>query len=186
MAHTVARTVWRSVVVLAVLVVMTGCPDRAQPPAADAGVPDAGLAQVEPPKLELVVRYQSTDGGMVPIPFEPAGRPFIEPTQQLQVGANLGLRNYRIRLFDEADRAVISDDDVQDTPNLLDYRLQLPNPLRTGHRYTLVVDAETGESFTDSAGRPQPDQRLEFQIAGEKEKSKPAPPAKGGKSKKRR
>ncbi len=179
------RTVWRSVVVLAVLVVMAGCPERAQSPAAaDAGTPDAGLAQREPPKLELVVRYESGDGGMVPIPFEPGGRPFIEPTQRLEVAANQALENYRVRLFDEADRAVISDDEVRDSPTL-DYRIQLPNPLRTGFRYALVVDAETGEAFTDSAGRPQPDQRLEFQISGEKEK--PAPPAKGGaKSKKRK
>ncbi len=176
------RTVWRAVAVLAVLVVMTGCPGEKTPPAPDAGVPDAGVAQVAPPKLELVVRYESTDGGMVPIPFEPGGRPFIEPTRKLEVGANLALKNYRVRLFDEADRAVISDDEVRDAPNL-DYRIQLPSPLRTGFRYALVVDAETGDAFTDSAGRPQPDQRLEFQIAGEKEK--PAPPAKGGKSKKR-
>lgn len=160
----------------AALGILTGCPERPKTSAPDAGA-DAGVAQAPLPDLKFAVRYEAPDAGMLAIPFEPGSRPVIDPTQKLEVSANLGLKNYRIRLFDEADRAVISDDEALDTPTL-DYRIQLPAPLKTGRKYTLLVDAQTGDTFTDSAGRPHPDQRIELQISGEKEKDKPATAAK--------
>ncbi|HZN91626.1 MAG TPA: hypothetical protein VFB81_02950, partial [Myxococcales bacterium] len=53
------------------------------------------------------------------------------------------------------------------------YRIQLPTPLKAGHRYALVLDAQTGSAIADSAGRLYPDQRLEFTIAGAREPDSP-------------
>ncbi len=110
------------------------------------------------------------------IPLADEERPLIEPTSVVELRSSLGLRNYRIRLFDEIDRAMVSDDSAEESPDGVTYRISLPTPLKTGHKYTLVVDAQTGTAFTDSLGREIDDLRLEFQVAGEKEK--PAPPKK--------
>ena len=181
------RMAWRLAVAVAVLFLVAGCPKPPPPPPApDAGPADAGVAAT--PDLHVEVRYEAPDGGgMVPIPFVPGGpRPVIDPTQRIEISGNLGLKNYRVRLFDEADRALVSDDEVLGTPAELDYRIQLPSPLRTGRKYVLAVDAETGASMTDSAGRSQPDQRLEFLTSGEKEKPAAAAGKPAGKAKKHR
>jgi len=140
---------------------------------ADAGV-DAGAADAAPPPLKLEVRYQAPDAGLALIDFVPGGdRPSIEPTSQLEVSTNIGLQNYRVRLFDEIDRAMTSDDQMEEPGDKMRYRIQLPTPLKAGHRYALVLDAQTGSAIADSAGRLYPDQRLEFTIAGAREPDSP-------------
>lgn len=161
---------------------LAGCPE-VSPAAGDAGAtPDGGVlapdaAAEAPPPLRLEVRYQAPDAGLVPIDFSAGGdaRPTIEPTSQLEVSTNIGLQNYRVRLFDEVDRAMVSDDLVEEPGDRLLYRIQLPAPLKAGHRYALVVDAQTGSAIADSAGRLYPDQRLELQVAGAREPDPPAP-----------
>jgi len=172
--------VWRLAFAVAVLFVCAGCPKKPEPAAPDAGPVDAGPPP--PPALHFDIRYGSADGGLLAIDFDGGSRPLIEPTQQISVSANLGLKNYRVRLFDEADRAVLSDDEARDGPTL-DYWIQLPGPLKTGYRYTLVIDAETGDAMQDSVGRNPPDQRLQFQVEGEKQRPAPTskPPARPGK-----
>ncbi len=123
---------------------------------------------------------------MEPIALTVDEQPTIESTSVLELRSSIGLRNYRIRLFDEADRAMVSDDSAEETPNGVIYRISLPTPLRSGHKYTLVLDAQTGSSFTDTLGRELQDLRLEFQIAGEKEKEAPAPPPKNKKNGKKK
>jgi hypothetical protein len=111
---------------------------------------------------------------MALIDFAPGGaRPSIESTSQLELSTNIGLQNYRVRLFDEVDRAMTSDDQMEEPGDRMRYRIQLPGPLRSGHRYALVVDAQTGSAIADSAGRLYPDQRLEFSIAGAREPDVP-------------
>jgi hypothetical protein len=111
---------------------------------------------------------------MALIDFAPGGaRPAIEATSQLELSTNIGLQNYRIRLFDEVERAMTSDDQMEEPGDRMRYRIQLPAPLRSGHRYALVVDAQTGSAIADSTGRLYPDQRLEFSIAGEREPDTP-------------
>ena len=109
-------------------------------------------------------------------------RTLIPQVQSLQLVGNLPLENPRVRVFDEADRAMVS----EDTAELLDggfrYRIQFPEPLKTGYRYALVVDAETGAQLRDAWGREHPDFRRDFQVEGEKQK--PPPPER--KSKRRR
>lgn len=110
--------------------------------------------------------------------LQPSDRTLIEPTQQLELSSNLPLRNYRIRIFDEADRAVVSDDAAENTSHGMRYQVLLREPLLAGHRYAVVIESETGPSFVDGDGAPQPDQRLELQVMGEREKARavPAPP----------
>jgi hypothetical protein len=91
------------------------------------------------------------------------------------VRSNLALRNYRIRLFDEVDRAMVSDDAAEESADGLLYRISLPAPLKTGNKYTLVIDAQTGTSMTDAQGRELEDVRVPFQVAGEEEKPPPPP-----------
>ncbi len=133
---------------------------------------------VEPGPVSFTLQYALPDAGLEAIPLvgEEEGRPLIDPTSTLELRSTLALRNYRIRLFDEAERAMVSDDTVEESPSGLLYRISLPTPLKTGHKYTLVIDAQTGTSMTDSQGHELPDKRIAFQVAGEKEK--PPPPAK--------
>jgi hypothetical protein len=177
-------------VALCASLILAGCPDK-QPPtvAVDGGVTEAPKdASTTPPPASFTIRYQLGDGGSELIPIAGEGsvdeRPTIEPTSVIELRSSMGLRNYRVRLFDEADRAMVSDDSAEESPDGVLYRITVPTPLKTGHKYTLVVDAQTGTAFTDTLGREIQDLRLEFQIAGEKEK--PAPPPKPEKKKKRR
>jgi hypothetical protein len=165
--------------------------DGGQPEAPDAG---AGAADASPPALKLEVRYQTSDAGLALVDFAAAAAAAtIEPTSQLEVSTNIGLQNYRIRLFDEVDRVVVSDDQMEEPGDKVLYRIQLPTPLKPGHKYALVVDAQAGSAIADSAGRLYPDQRLELVVAGAREpdppprrKVKPKPGAKPKVTRRRR
>ncbi|PTL85875.1 hypothetical protein [Vitiosangium sp. GDMCC 1.1324] len=179
-----------SFAICAASLVVAGCP-KPSAPTNDAGVtaetePDTGVVDAGPGPASFTLQYALADAGMESIPLagEEEGRPLIDPTSTLELRSTLGLRNYRVRLFDEAERAMVSDDSADDSPNGLLYRVSLPTPLKTGHKYTLVIDAQTGTSMTDSQGREVPDVRIPFQVSGEKEKPSPPQPAK--KQKKRR
>ncbi|MFP2927671.1 hypothetical protein ACLESO_21240 [Pyxidicoccus sp. 3LG] len=163
--------------------VLTGCPDKPSATTDDAGAAEAVQAPATPPPTKFTLSYQAPDAGLAEISLAPDEKPLIEPTSSLELRSSTGLRNYRVRLFDEAERAMVSDDDVEESDAGVVYRINLPQPLRTGFEYTLVVDAQTGSGFTDTLGRDVEELRATFQIAGEKEK--PAPPPKPGKKKRR-
>lgn len=127
-------------------------------------------------EVEFTLSYALPDAGTAVIPTGLNERPLIEPTQALELSATQPLANYRIRLFDEADRALVSDDEAVATPEGLTYRMALAAPLKTGHRYALVLEPQSGAAIVDPRGKTIPDQRIEFAVAGVKEK--PAPPPK--------
>ncbi|HYO65595.1 MAG TPA: hypothetical protein VEU33_05890 [Archangium sp.] len=160
---------------------VAGCP-KPSAPTGDAGVSadSATVAEADAGLGPASFSLQSVlpDAGLEAIPLvgEEEGRPVIDPTSTLELRGTLALRNYRVRLFDEAERAMVSDDSAEESPSGLLYRISLPTPLKTGHKYTLVIDAQTGTSMTDSQGREVPDMRIPFQVSGEKEK--PQPPTK--------
>jgi hypothetical protein len=161
-------------------ILLTGCPDKQSATSADGGITEApqDAGPAVPPPAAFTIRYQLNDGGMEPIPLAVEERPTIEVTSMLELHSSIGLRNYRIRLFDEIDRAMVSDDSAEETPNGVIYRISLPTPLKSGHKYTLVLDAQTGTAFTDTLGREVEELRFQFQVAGEKEKAAPPPPPK--------
>lgn len=167
-----------SLVIVVVSLAWVGCKDRVS-----REVPDAGSGTAEPAdagpavpeRLELKVQAEIPDAGVIDVPFETGTVPEIPPAEALVVSTNLPLTNYRIRLFDEIDKAMVSDDEPSEMADGLRYRIQLPAPLKTGHGYTLVIDAQTGDAILDAQGRAHPEQRLEFRIAGEKERPPPPP-----------
>ncbi len=144
----------------------THAPDAMLAGQADAGLPAA--------LLTLSLHERLVDGGIEAVELQPHNRTPIDPTRELELSANVPLYNYRIRLFDEADRAMVSDDVAESSDQRLDYRISLHESLKPGHRYTLVLDAQSGSSVSDSQGIAQPDQRLELQVSGEREKVAPA------------
>jgi hypothetical protein len=170
--------------ILAALV-LAGCPRKDSPATADAGLSEAPATDAgTQPLVTFDLQYQAPDAGMAPLAVAPGELPVIEPTSTLELRSTPGLRNYRVRLFDEAERAMVTDDVADDSPERLVYRINLPTALKSGHKYTLVVDAQTGTSMTDAHGREVEELRAEFKIAGEKEK--PPPPAQQNGKKRRR
>jgi hypothetical protein len=169
-------------------ILLTGCPDKQSATSADGGITEApqDAGPAVPLPAAFTIQYQLNDGGMEPIPLAVEEMPTIEATSVIELHSSIGLRNYRIRLFDEIDRAMISDDSAEETPNGVIYRLSLPTPLKSGHKYTLVLDAQTGTAFTDTLGREVEELRFQFQVAGEKEKDAPPPPPNKNDKKKRR
>ncbi|MBU8894751.1 hypothetical protein DRW03_26780 [Corallococcus sp. H22C18031201] len=167
--------------------VLAGCPSKTPAPGLDGGVAasvvDAGIA---PPVAVFSLQYQSPDAGLATIPLALDEKPLVEPTSVLELRSSVPLRNYRVRLFDESDRAVVSDDRATESETGLEYRIGLPEPLKTGFSYTLVVDAQTGSSLTDAQGHDIDDLRAQFQVAGEKEKPKPSPAPAKSKAKKKK
>ena len=168
---------------LTFLMVLLGLSACHGPPARISGADAASAAPIAseaptapaPPDLHISVTAEAPDGGPMPIGFSGESQPEIPPVQALVLESNLRLQNYRVRVFDEADRAMVSDDQAEDADGGVRYRIQFAEPLATGHRYAMVVDAQTGPELLDSLGRSHDDVRLEFRIAGEKEKPRPAP-----------
>lgn len=157
------------------------CSRTGSPVVGDAGAPTAVVDAGSPHReLALSLKALLPDGGFAPVELQPHSRPLIDSTRKLELSTNVALRNHRIRIFDEADRVMISDDQGSDEGT--DYQITFHDPLKPGHRYTLVLDAQTGSSFTDDHGNAQSEQRLEFQVSGEKEKA----PARKATAKKRR
>jgi hypothetical protein len=155
---------------------LSGCPKRSPPEPLDAGVAAQPQGPVIPDELRVSLSAESPEHGTILVAFDEVERPEIPQVQALQVRTNLPLANYRIRLMDEVDRAMVSDDTAKEGPDGVQYEIALSEPLKTGHRYTLVVDSQTGPEIVDGHGRTHPDIRLEFQVAGEREK--PPPPVK--------
>lgn len=149
-----------------------GCPSekRVAEPDAGAEIPDAG-ATPEPFAIEII--GEAADAGTVVLDPDSDEVPMLPAVHTLELSTNAPIRDWRIRVFDEADRVVISDDTFEMTPSGLQYRIVFPEPLKTGYRYTLLLDAQTGVSVLDAEGEPLPDHRIEFQIEGEKQKPPP-------------
>ena len=168
---------WIAAVLTGALLGLAACQERAPTPSAAIDAADHGIrgtqAPPHPSQLEVTVTAEVIDAGSLAIPLSRDGRPEIPPARALLVETNLPLQNYRVRVFDEADRAMVSNDDAEDSDGGIRYRIEFPEPLKSGHRYAVSVDAQTGPELVDSFGRSHDDVRLEFRIAGEKVKDQP-------------
>jgi hypothetical protein len=151
-----------------------GCPDKSTPDAglapADAAVADAGEAAAPPTEIIINVVADFTDGGSTTVDFGQTVKPIIDPPKALHLTTNIPLRDYRIRVFDSADKVVPSDDSPTDYGNHLEYGIVFVEPLDPGSKYSLLIDAQSGAGVTDPSGRSHPDVRREFATSGEKPK----------------
>jgi hypothetical protein len=145
----------------------SGSRDSGQAPS--AAQEDAG----QPLALELQIEVQYPDGGGARARLDPSTVALLPVTQALDITANLALHNYRLRILDELDRALTSDDVPEETRGGLRYHIALLAPLRSGHRYTVLLDAQSGATLDNGRGLALNEQRFEFRTEGEREKDAP-------------
>jgi hypothetical protein len=139
---------------------LAGCPPRA-PAVEDAGFAldasiggaDAAVAEVvdagppAPADLPMVVTAPLADGGVEVVTQE------LDPGSRLSVWIGTPLSDYRLRVFDDADRVVPSDDAAKDVDGGIDYQIVFLEPLKTGRTYRLTIESELGnalEGFKDA------------------------------------
>jgi hypothetical protein len=141
----------------------------------DAGpTPQAILIDAgRPVALQLYIEVKSADGGVLRERLDAVTLPLVPVTQALELTANLPLHNYRLRIFDEIDRALASDDVPEETPAGLRYHVALVAPLRAGHKYTVQLDAQSGATLDDGSGAALDERRFDFRTEGEREKETP-------------
>lgn len=171
--------------VLWLAVILIVCAACSQKPT--AALDDAGTAQhaqvidAGPPgpvALDVRVSFAVPDAGIELVALDVGQRATVPQAERIELETNQPVRNYRVRLFDEIDKVVPSDDSADDLPERLRYVIGLETPLKTGYRYALVFDAQTGAAMLDAQGQPVPDLRYEFTVAGERQKPPPPPPKK--------
>ncbi|MCI0572232.1 MAG: hypothetical protein L0Y66_15860 [Myxococcaceae bacterium] len=132
--------------------------------------------------LLLQLTAELTDGGTQPVSADDDGTFVLEPAQVLLVTSNVPVSNYRIRLLDESERALASDDTAEAAADgTLRYRIQLAVPLVPGSRYTLIMDSQSGTAIEGLQDRTFDELRMELQTTGEK----PPPPPKPGRRRRR-
>jgi hypothetical protein len=159
-----------------------GCPEeRGTPDAASdvAAVVDAGPpvapADLPPADLGAELEVWLGDGGLISVP--PARATLIDPAQKLTLRLPL-LKDFRVRVFDGADKVVTSDDEAQVSDGGLDYAINLAEPLKRGREYRVLVDPETGPSIVDGIGRRYLESDWQLKVDGPAE---PEPKEKPGK-----
>lgn len=170
---------------------MIGCSDKPTATSVDAGAGanvDAVIDAGPPPQTALDVRvtFQIPDAGTQHVVLEVGTKSVVPQAARIELETNQALRNYRVRLFDEADKVIPSNDSVDDQPERLHYVIGLEAPLKTGYRYAIVFDAQTGAAMLDSLGRPISDLRYDFVIAGDRQKPEPVSKKKPAPKKKKR
>ena len=172
-----ARAWWLTALVLA------GCPKPVIEPidasvaevdaCVDAGV-DAGAVA-----LSFAIELETTDAGV--ITGLDAGA-MIEPLRAVTLSFPSALDDVRFRVMDWNDLVVPSDDEAT-VDGGLTYRIVFVQPLKTGRGYSLLIDAETKDTFADERGHQYDELRIPFRVAGEVQ-PEPGAPAKKKKRKK--
>ncbi|MDP3234270.1 MAG: hypothetical protein Q8N26_15930 [Myxococcales bacterium] len=164
--------------------VLAGCPKApvvdpidASVAELDAGV-DAGVdAGTEP--LGFTIDLETTDAGV--ITGLDAGA-MIEPIRAITLTFPTALDDVRFRVMDWTDSVVPSDDEST-VDGGLTYRIVFVQPLKTGRGYSLLIDAETNDTFSDTRGHQYDELRIPFRVAGDVQ-PEPGAPVKKKKRKK--
>lgn len=166
-----------------VVLLLAGCPKPVEPvidagePALDAGV-DAGV-DAGPTPLGFTIELETVDAGT--ITGLDAGM-IVEPLRSIALSFPVPLDDVRFRVMDWNDAVVASDDEAV-TDGGLSYRIVFVQPLKTGRGYSLLIDAETGDTFRDARGAHYDEVRVPFRIGGEVQ-PEPGAPVKKKKRKK--
>jgi hypothetical protein len=159
---------------LALLLALSGCQpkpaSRGAGPLPSPANSDSGL----PLTLQFELEARVADGGVFRAALDMSTAAVVPVTQSLDVTANLPLHNYRLRILDEIDRALASNDVPEETPSGLRYHIALLTPLRSGHRYVVLLDAQSGATLDNGSGVAFDEQRFEFRTEGERAKDAPA------------
>jgi len=166
--------------------VWLGCPTPAGAPnaAVDAGPAqlqpiDAGVLDAGPAQLQFSLTSTLVDGGTAVVDVA-EGHALLEPSAALELKLPSPLVDARVRVMDWNDAVVESDDQATG----LSYRIGLLQPLKSGRRYALLIDAETQDTFSDAAGRHFDEVRIELLVTGEVQ-PEPGQKPKSKKSKRR-
>lgn len=171
------RTFDATVALLLAVFAVSACrrtPTHNPSPAPTAAPADA--RPPPPPELAVSLRWSEDDGGTAET-LKPAEPSIIEPVQKLEVQASARLRNFRIRVFDESDRALESDDVLSETDAGTRDEISLRFPLKPGRRYDLVLDPQTGPLLQDALGNTFPEVRFTLQTSGERQRDAKTPGA---------
>lgn len=166
-----------------VVLLLAGCPKPVEAPI-DAGAPevdagiDAGVDAGLPP-LSFTFELETVDAGT--ISGLDAGM-IVDPLKAIVVSFPMPLDDVRLRVMDWND-AVVASDDESETDGGLTYRIVFVAPLKTGRGYSLLIDAETGDTFRDARGAQYDEVRVPFRIGGEVQ-AEPGAPLKKKKKKK--
>lgn len=153
---------------LGLLLVLMACPaEVAKPVIVDAGVVEVDAGQpvdagpLPPSSLEPTVVALFADGGTVSV----TPKSELDAAKALTISLPIKLKDFRIRLLDYREQIVVSDDELMADGRT--YVITLPEPLKTGRGYNLVLDAELGPIVTDDSGGTWNDWELPFRIAGD-------------------
>lgn len=155
---------------LGLVLVLMACPaEVVKPVIVDAGAVevDAGPAAVvdagppPPSSLEPTVVASFADGGTASV----MAKSEIDAAKSLTISLPIKLKDFRIRLLDFREQIVVSDDELMADGRT--YVITLPEPLKTGRGYNLVLDAELGPVVSDDSGGTWNDWELPFRIAGD-------------------
>lgn len=130
----------------------------------DAGDFDAGPPAPPAPR-ELPVRLAVADGGLLLVDQSAD----VDEIVALDARIDAPLKDYRVRLIDEAERVVPSDDRATESDAGIDYHIELVEPLKPGRTYVLSFDAQTGAVIDDAAGNPYRDLELKLKVRGERQ-----------------
>lgn len=149
-------------------------PDAAPvPQAPDIGTPDSGPPP--PPGLDagpIPLQFKAraiTDAGVTELVADAANEIPVESRFELELG---NVKDVRVRLFDEADKAMPSTDKLE--LGLATLYFLSPNELLTpGSAYALVIDGLKNFEATDGTGKSLEVTRIGMRTAGDK----PASPA---------
>lgn len=168
--------------ILAAVLLGAGCPKPSEGPvdaavepdagtAVDAGVVDAGPPV--PTDLAFALDFLGVDGGVTTV-LSSAVDAQIDPSRSVFIQFPVPLKDYRIRMFDDAEQVLPSDEEARAEDGGMSYRIVLVEPLKPGRSYTFSMDAELGHEITDMSGHGYADIRLGLRITGTPE----APPKK--------
>lgn len=170
------------------LVLFAGCP-KAPAPVVDAGLPvepdagvDAGAPDAGPAPLRFSITFDTVDAGTITVDGIDAGTE-VPQVRAVTLSFTEPLDDLRVRVMDWTDAVVASDDEASVDGGFV-YRIAFLAPLKTGRAYSLLLDAETKDTFRDAQGTEYAELRLPFRISGDVQ-PEPGAPTKKSKKKKR-